>query len=87
LAAHGATVYLACRTKDKADTAIVRLEQEVPQLAGADRLRFIQIDLGDMHSVKRAAGEFLARETRLDVLGALYSCDGARPVVLTKRST
>ncbi|KAI0033030.1 NAD-P-binding protein [Vararia minispora EC-137] len=68
IAAHGATVYLACRTKDRTDAAIAQLEKDMPKLAGTSQLRFLEIDLGDMRSVKRAADEFMKQETRLDVL-------------------
>ncbi|VDC05280.1 unnamed protein product [Peniophora sp. CBMAI 1063] len=68
LAKHGATVYLACRTEDRAVAAIAKLEEEVPEIKGKDRLHFIQVDMGNMQSVKRAAEEFVQKEKRLDVL-------------------
>jgi len=80
LAAHGATVYLACRSEERANAAIVRIEAAVPDVKGQDRLKFLQIDMGDTHSVRRAAEEFMERETRLDVLGAC-----AAPVLIGGR--
>ncbi|KZV71192.1 NAD-P-binding protein [Peniophora sp. CONT] len=68
LARHGAKVYLACRTEDRALAAITKLEEEVPDIKGKDRLHFIQVDMSNMRSVKRAAEEFIQKERRLDVL-------------------
>lgn len=41
----------------------------MPAAKGADRLRFLHVDLGDMRSVRRAGEEFMEKEKRLDVLG------------------
>ena len=74
LANHGATVYLACRTEDRARAAIAKLEEGLPENAkDKNRLKFLQVDLGDMHSVKRAADKFMEQETRLDVLSTLLT--------------
>lgn len=74
LARHGAKVYLACRSEDRALAAITKLEEEVPDIKGEDRLHFIQVDMSNMRSVKRAAEEFVQKEKRLDVLRAfIYS--------------
>lgn len=70
LARHGAKVYLACRSEDRTLAAIAKLEEEVPEIKGKERLRFIQVDMGNMQSVKRAAEEFIQKEKRLDVLRA-----------------
>lgn len=63
LAAKGARVLLACRSKDKAEAAMARIGAEV---AGAD-LAFLPLDQGDLASV-RAAAEMASKEARLDVL-------------------
>ncbi|KZV71191.1 NAD-P-binding protein [Peniophora sp. CONT] len=68
LAAKGATVYLACRSEERASAAIDNLEDEVPSIAGQNKLQFLQVDMSDVRSVRRAADEFVKRETRLDVL-------------------
>ncbi|KAF7374122.1 Short-chain dehydrogenase/reductase family protein [Mycena sanguinolenta] len=59
-----AKVYLAARSADKATAAIKRLETETRKPPAI----FLQLDLADLHSVRRAAETFLAQETRLDIL-------------------
>lgn len=63
LAARGARVLLACRSKDKAEAAMAKIGAEV---SGAD-LSFLPLDQADLASV-RAAAELAAKEARLDVL-------------------
>lgn len=63
LAAKGARVLLACRSREKAESAMARIGAAVP---GAD-LAFLPLDQGDLASV-RAAAELAAKEARLDVL-------------------
>ena len=63
LAARGARVLLACRSKDKAEQAMRRIGAEI---AGAD-LAFLPLDQADLASV-RAAAETAAKEPRVDVL-------------------
>ncbi|KAJ7725305.1 NAD-binding protein [Mycena maculata] len=58
-----AKVYLAARSPDKAAAAIKRLEKETNKSA-----IFIQLDLADLPSVRKAAETFLAHESRLDIL-------------------
>ncbi|KAJ7120197.1 NAD(P)-binding protein [Mycena epipterygia] len=58
-----ATVYLAARSSEKGTAAIRQLEDETCKTA-----IFLQLDLADLPSVRRAATEFLAKESRLDVL-------------------
>ncbi|KAJ6576968.1 NAD-P-binding protein [Mycena vulgaris] len=58
-----AKVYLAARSPEKAAAAIKRLEQETNKLA-----IFLQLDLADLPSVRKAAETFLAQESRLDIL-------------------
>ena len=56
-------MYLAARSPDKAAAAIKRLEGETKQTAV-----FLQLDLADLPSVRKAAETFLAQESRLDIL-------------------
>ena len=53
LLAKNAKVYLACRSEAKAQAAIAKLKEET----GKEAL-FLQLDLGDLKAVKRAAEEF-----------------------------
>ena len=64
LAARGATVVLACRSEQRGTAAEERLTREV---AGAD-VRFMQLDLADLTSVERFAGELKEAFDRLDLL-------------------
>ena len=63
LAERGARVIMACRTKDKADTAIATLKKRVPK-ANLAYLPFDQADLDSIHS----AVDILSGEPRIDVL-------------------
>lgn len=58
-----AKVYLAARSPEKAAAAIKRLEGETQKSAV-----FLQLDLADLRSVRRAAETFLSQESRLDIL-------------------
>ncbi|KAJ7352045.1 NAD(P)-binding protein [Mycena albidolilacea] len=60
---HNAKVYLAARNPEKAKEAINDLKSQTGKEA-----EFLQLDLADLHSVKRAVQEFTEKETRLDVL-------------------
>ncbi|KAJ8472767.1 hypothetical protein ONZ45_g16538 [Pleurotus djamor] len=63
LLAHNATVYIAARNAEKSAEAI----RDLMAITGKEA-RFIQLDLADLKSVKKAASEFLNREKRLDML-------------------
>ncbi|KAJ7493609.1 NAD(P)-binding protein [Mycena latifolia] len=58
-----AKVYLGARSEAKAAEAINQLEAETGKKAV-----FLQLDLADLVSVRRAATAFLAEEARLDIL-------------------
>ncbi|KAJ7278985.1 NAD(P)-binding protein [Mycena rebaudengoi] len=58
-----ATVYMAARSEEKAMEATRNLEQETKK-----RAMFLQLDLADLASVRKAAESFLARERKLDIL-------------------
>ncbi|KAL1747096.1 hypothetical protein HDZ31DRAFT_72431 [Schizophyllum fasciatum] len=60
---HNATVYLAARSPDKGQAAIAQLKQDTGKEA-----RYLKLDLADLHAIKAAAEEFLAKERRLDIL-------------------
>jgi NAD(P)-dependent dehydrogenase (short-subunit alcohol dehydrogenase family) len=63
LAGRGARVLLGCRSAERAEEAMADIRAVY---AEAD-LRFIPLDLGDLHSV-RAAAQLAGEEPRLDVL-------------------
>ena len=60
------TVYVAGRSKDKADKAISEIKTAHPSSDG--RLEFLKLDLADLATIKASADEFLKKEQRLDVL-------------------
>ncbi|EPS93259.1 NAD-binding protein [Fomitopsis schrenkii] len=63
----GAKIYIAARPVDRAEDAIRRLKAAGTG-PGNGQLESLELDLLDPHVVKRAAEEFMRRETRLDVL-------------------
>ncbi|CRG83590.1 putative oxidoreductase C736,13 [Talaromyces islandicus] len=60
-----ARIYLAARSRPKAEQAISDLKKLNPTFDG---IRFLQLDLASFESVKGAAAEFLRQESRLDIL-------------------
>ncbi|KAJ7476685.1 NAD(P)-binding protein [Mycena latifolia] len=58
-----AKVYLAARSPAKAKEAIAQLETETGK-----RAEFLELDLADLRSVRKAAEDYLAKESRLDIL-------------------
>ncbi|KAI0691856.1 NAD(P)-binding protein [Cytidiella melzeri] len=58
-----AKVYIASRSKEKANSAI----QELKDLTGHEPI-FLQLDLADLASVRRSAQEFLSKEKELHIL-------------------
>ncbi|KAK5175562.1 short-chain alcohol dehydrogenase [Saxophila tyrrhenica] len=74
------TVYLAGRSKDKADKAIEEIKQAHPSSDG--RLEFLQVDLADLASIKPSVDSFMQKEQRLDVLtnnaGVMVPPDGSK---------
>ncbi|KAK1633265.1 short chain dehydrogenase [Colletotrichum phormii] len=60
-----ARIYLAARSKDKAEKAIQTLKEENPK---ATNITFLKLDLASFDSVKAAAADFLSKESRLDIL-------------------
>ena len=64
LAARGGRVHLACRSREKGEAAVANI------IAGTqnDGVRFLQLDLAELGSVRTAADEFLALSEPLHVL-------------------
>ncbi|MGC5011674.1 oxidoreductase [Streptosporangium sp. DT93] len=65
LAGRGATVVIACRDTAKAAAAVERIGAGA--MSGV-RVEVLRLDLASLESVRRAAGEFLDRHERLDLL-------------------
>lgn len=66
LYSHDAKVYVAARSQEKADKAIADIKSAFPKANG--ELVFLHLDLDDLTTIKKSAEEFLAKETKLDVL-------------------
>ncbi|KAH8807806.1 hypothetical protein F5884DRAFT_704123 [Xylogone sp. PMI_703] len=66
LYSHDAKVYVAARSREKADSAIADIKTAFPGSGGG--LVFLHLDLNDLTTIKKSAEEFLSKETRLDVL-------------------
>ncbi|PCH40330.1 NAD(P)-binding protein [Wolfiporia cocos MD-104 SS10] len=60
---HNAKVYMGARSKGKADEAIQQLKEET----GKEAI-WLQMDLSNLASVRKAAEDFLSKETELHVL-------------------
>jgi hypothetical protein len=69
-----AKVYLAARSKDKAEVAIARLKVET----GREAL-FLGLDLGDLASVRASVSAFLSQEKCLHILFENASVPQTRP--------
>ncbi len=64
LARKGATMLMACRNLEKAEEAAAKVRDENPK----GKVRLMQLDLADLGSVKRFAGEFHSEYDHLDLL-------------------
>ncbi len=64
LARKGAAVILACRNMDKGEAAVREIVQESPDAKAV----LLPLDLSDLASVQRFAGEFTGQYDRLDML-------------------
>lgn len=60
------TVYIAGRSKEKADAAMSEIKNVHPSSDG--RIEFLHLDLADLTTIKASTDTFLSREQRLDVL-------------------
>lgn len=63
---HGARVYIACRSLDKAKAAAADLVQITGKPESS--IGIVRLDLADFESIKGAVDDFLSKESRLDVL-------------------
>jgi NAD(P)-dependent dehydrogenase (short-subunit alcohol dehydrogenase family) len=59
IARRGAHVILACRSAEKTQPVVDEIQRET----GNKHVEFVQLDLGDLASVRRCAEELLARKT------------------------
>jgi NAD(P)-dependent dehydrogenase (short-subunit alcohol dehydrogenase family) len=64
LAERGARIVLVCRSRQRGEEAL----RQVRARAGRDDARLVIADLASQAEIRRAAGEILAAEPRLDVL-------------------
>ncbi|CAJ1065942.1 dehydrogenase/reductase SDR family member 13-like [Xyrichtys novacula] len=64
LAKRGARVILACRNKEKAESAVYDIRRE----SGNNQVVFMQLDLASFASIRSFAETFLKTEPRLDLL-------------------
>lgn len=64
LAKRGAKIYMACRDKERGETA----RQEVISASNNTNVFVRQLDLTSLDSIRQFAKDFLAEESRLDVL-------------------
>jgi NAD(P)-dependent dehydrogenase (short-subunit alcohol dehydrogenase family) len=72
LARQGARLVLAGRSRPRTAPVLAAIR------AGGGRAEFVELDLGDLASVRRAAGEVLALADRIDVLVNNAGLAGAR---------
>ncbi|KAI1091354.1 NAD(P)-binding protein [Rostrohypoxylon terebratum] len=69
LFATGATVYMATRSKERADASIQSIKASCADSdATTGQLKFLHLDLSDLASVRDAARRFAQAENKLDVL-------------------
>jgi NAD(P)-dependent dehydrogenase (short-subunit alcohol dehydrogenase family) len=60
-------VYIGARNETKAREAIQEMKRESPNIKD-DQLHPFAADMGDLKAVKAAAQNFMANESRLDIL-------------------
>lgn len=64
LARKGAHVVMACRSRERGETAVAQIRRQVPDAS----LELMLLDLADLTSIRQFTGEFQANHDRLDVL-------------------
>ncbi|KAI0105835.1 NAD(P)-binding protein [Daldinia grandis] len=64
----GATIYLASRSLERIQNAIVQVSSISPAPATPATLKPLHLDLSDLTTIKPAAASFAAQESRLDIL-------------------
>ena len=77
---HGATVYLAGRSAEKGTKAMNAMKEAYPDSKG--KVEFLKVDLSDLATIKPAAEDFLAKESKLHVLtnnaGVMFPPKGSK---------
>ncbi|KNG83843.1 putative short-chain dehydrogenase [Aspergillus nomiae NRRL 13137] len=63
---HGGKVYLAARNASRGESVINNIMKRFPESKG--QMVFLQLDLGDLSTIKKSADEFLTKESKLHVL-------------------
>jgi retinol dehydrogenase-12 len=74
LARLGAHVFVACRSPERAEAAVARMQTEAPK----SRIELLALDLSDLTSIRSCANEFLARELPLSLLINNAGVSGSR---------
>ncbi|KAI1773060.1 NAD(P)-binding protein [Hypoxylon cercidicola] len=70
----GATIYMASRSRERAEAAIAAVvdeaatENENKPIESAGTITFMPLDLNDLTTIKSSAAFFASRESRLDIL-------------------
>ncbi|RYP64125.1 hypothetical protein DL771_008905 [Monosporascus sp. 5C6A] len=65
----GGTIYMASRSKEKAEVAIKLIEGSIPESTqGRGQLKFLHLDLNNLDSVREAVQNFSQQESKLDIL-------------------
>ncbi|KAL2858456.1 hypothetical protein BJY01DRAFT_150 [Aspergillus pseudoustus] len=82
LYSHNAKIYVAARSEAKTREVIREIQRAHPSSRG--ELIFLRLQLDDLTTIKQSAGEFLTKETRLDVLwnnaGVMVPPQGSKSV-------
>ncbi|KAF9071810.1 NAD-P-binding protein [Rhodocollybia butyracea] len=68
LARAGAKVYIAARNEKQSLASIEKIKAELDGQTHGGKVCFLKLDLSDPRGVKKVAEEFMAKESRLDVL-------------------
>lgn len=64
LASRGAHVFIACRSREKGQTAV----DDIRKITGNEKVELLALDLGDFASIRRCAEQFLSRNLPLHLL-------------------
>ncbi|WYZ39963.1 hypothetical protein EsH8_IV_000304 [Colletotrichum jinshuiense] len=64
----GATIYMASRSKDRAEKAVETITSAKPSPKTPGSIKILSLDLSDLDTVKSAAASFAQQESKLDVL-------------------
>lgn len=79
---HNAKIYVAARNEEKTKAVINEIQQANPNSVG--ELIFLRLQLDDLTTIKKTAEEFLAKESRLDILwnnaGVMVPPQGSKTV-------